>query len=91
MATLYEFPVVSREVGLARRPTAPISIREKKALEYRGLDLRINDFSKIVPVLEGDTALPVSACGTIYCWNSSRLSPTFYTEVCEGERAVLPS
>ena len=57
LAKLYESPDVSRIVALARKSTTPISNRQKKALEDRGLDSKIVDSSKIV-LLEGDPALP---------------------------------
>ena len=57
LAELYKFPNVARIVVLARRSTVPIYIRQKKALEDRGLDPSIVNSSKI-SWLEGDPALP---------------------------------
>ena len=57
LAELYKSPYVSEIVVLARRSTMPISARQKKALEDRGLDPSIVDSPKIV-LLEGDPALP---------------------------------
>ena len=48
---------VAKIVVLARRSTTPISVRQMKALEDRGLDPSIVDSQKIV-LLEGDPALP---------------------------------
>lgn len=56
LAELYESPNVTRIVVLARKSTTPISIRQRKALEDRGLDPSIVDSSKI-SLLEGDPAL----------------------------------
>jgi len=57
LAELYKSRNVTRIVVLARRSTMPISVRQKKALEDRGLDPSIVDSSKIT-LLEGDPALP---------------------------------
>ena len=56
LAELYESPNVTRIVVLARKSTVPIYIRQRKALEDRGLDSSIVDSSKI-SLLEGDPAL----------------------------------
>jgi len=57
LAELHDSPNVTRIVVLARKSTVPISIRQRKALEDRGLDPSIVDSSKI-NLLEGDPALP---------------------------------
>ena len=57
LAELYKSPYVAKIVVLARRSTTPISVRQKKGLEDRGLDPSIVDSPKIV-LLEGDPALP---------------------------------
>jgi len=57
LAELYKSPNVTGIFVLARRSTAPIYVRQKKALEDRGLDSSIVDSSKIT-LLEGDPALP---------------------------------
>lgn len=57
LAELYKSLYVSEIVVLARRSTTPISVRQKKALEDRGLDPSIVGSPKIV-LLEGDPALP---------------------------------
>ena len=56
LAELYKSHV-TKIVVLARRSTTPISVRQRKALEDRGLDPSIVDSTKIV-LLEGDPALP---------------------------------
>lgn len=56
LAELYKSPSVTKIVVLARRSTVPIFVRQKKALEDRGLDSSIVDSSKIA-LLEGDPAL----------------------------------
>jgi len=57
LAELYKSPNVTGIVVLARKSTIPIDVRQKKALEDRGLDSSIIDSSK-VSLLEGDPALP---------------------------------
>ena len=57
LAELHESPNVTRIVVLARKSTAPISVRQKEALENRGLNSSIVDSPKIT-LLEGDPALP---------------------------------
>lgn len=57
LAELYKSPDFTRVFVLARKSTVPISVRQKKALEDRGLDSSIIDSSKIT-LLEGDPALP---------------------------------
>lgn len=57
LAELYESPSVTRIIVLARQAVAPVSFRQKRALEERGLDPRIANSSKIT-LLEGDPALP---------------------------------
>ena len=57
LAELCKSPDVTRVVVLARKSTTPISIRQRKALEDRGLDPSIVDSSKIT-LLEGDPGLP---------------------------------
>jgi hypothetical protein len=57
LAELYGSPNVTRIVVLARKSIVPISVRQKKALEDRGLDPSIVDSPKI-SFLEGDPALP---------------------------------
>jgi hypothetical protein len=57
LAELYKSPSVKQIVVLARKSTTPISVRQKKALEDRGLDSSIVDSLKLV-LLEGDLALP---------------------------------
>jgi len=57
LAELHKSLNVTKIVVLARKSTASISIRQRKALEDRGLDSSIVDTSKIT-LLEGDPALP---------------------------------
>ena len=57
LAELYESPRVARVVVLARKSTTPVSVRQKKALEDRGLDPSIV-YSPKITLLEGDPALP---------------------------------
>ena len=57
LAELYESSSVARIIALARKAIVPVSFRQKKALEERGLDPRIVNSSKVT-LLEGDTALP---------------------------------
>ena len=57
LAELHKSPNVTKIVALARKSTIAISIRQKKALEDRGLDSSIVDSSKIT-LLEGEPALP---------------------------------
>ena len=57
LAELHKSPSVTRIIVLARKAIAPVSFRQKKALEERGLDPRIADSPKIT-LLEGDPALP---------------------------------
>ena len=57
LAELYKSPSVTKIVALARKSTTPISVRQKKAIEDRGLDPGIMDSPKIT-LLEGDPALP---------------------------------
>lgn len=57
LAELYESPDIAKIVVLARKSTTSISVRQKKALEDRGLDPGIVNSSKIT-LLEGDPALP---------------------------------
>ena len=56
LAELYKSPNVAKIVVLARKSPTPISVRQRKALEDRGLDPSIVDSSKIT-LLEGDPAL----------------------------------
>ena len=62
LAELHKSPNVTRIVVLARKSTASISVRQKKALEDRGLDSSIVDSSKVT-LLEGDPALPEFGLG----------------------------
>lgn len=57
LAELHKSPNVTRIVVLARKSTVPISVRQKQALENRGLDSSIVDSPK-TSLLEGDPALP---------------------------------
>ena len=57
LAELYGSPKVTRIVVLARKSAVPVYVRQKKALEDRGLDPTIVDSSKI-NLLEGYPALP---------------------------------
>jgi len=57
LAELYKSRNITRIVVLARKSTTPVSVRQKKVLEDRGLDPSIVDSSKIT-LLEGDLALP---------------------------------
>ena len=57
LAELYGSPNVTRIVVLARKSAVPVYVRQKKALEDRGLDPAIIDSSKI-NLLEGDPTLP---------------------------------
>lgn len=57
LAELYNSSGVARIIVLARKAIAPVSFRQTKALEERGLDPRITNSSKIT-LLEGDPALP---------------------------------
>ena len=57
LAELFKSPSVKQIIVLARKSTTPISVRQKKALEDRGLDPSIVDSSKLV-LHEGDLALP---------------------------------
>ncbi|KAF9650627.1 acetyl-CoA synthetase-like protein [Thelephora ganbajun] len=57
LAELYNSSHVTRIIVLARKFTTPVSARQKKALEDRGLDPSIVDSPKIT-LLEGDPALP---------------------------------
>ena len=57
LAELYKTFRVSRIIVLARKSVRPVSARQKKALEDRGLDPTIIDSPKIT-LLEGDLALP---------------------------------
>ena len=57
LAELYKSPYVAEIVVLARRSATPISVRQKRALEDRGLDPSIVNSPKII-LLEGDPALP---------------------------------
>ena len=57
LAELYKSSNVARVVVLARNSTTSIFVRQKKALENRGLDPSIIDSSKLI-LLEGDPALP---------------------------------
>ena len=62
LAELYKSPNVAKIVVLARKSPTPISVRQRKALEDRGLDPSIVDSSKIT-LLEGDPALPSFGLG----------------------------
>jgi hypothetical protein len=57
LAELHEYPDITRIIVLARKSAAPISVRQKEALEGRGLDPNIVNSPKIT-LLEGDPALP---------------------------------
>ena len=57
LAELHKSPNVTRVIALVRKSTRPISVRQRKALEDRGLDPSIVDSSKIT-LLEGDPGLP---------------------------------
>jgi len=57
LAELYKSPNVAGIIVLARRSITPIYVRQKKALEDRGLDSGIVDSPKI-NLLEGDPDLP---------------------------------
>ena len=57
LAELYKTSNVTRIIVLARKSTTPICVRQKKALEDRGLDPNITNSSKI-NLLEGDPGLP---------------------------------
>ena len=57
LAELHKSPNVTGVIALVRKSTRPISVRQRKALEDRGLDPSIVDSSKIT-LLEGDPGLP---------------------------------
>ena len=57
LAELYKAFRVSRIIVLARKSVKPVSARQKKALEDRGLDPTIIDSPKIT-LLEGDLTSP---------------------------------
>lgn len=57
LAGLYKTSRIARIIVLARKSITPISVRQKKALEDRGLDPSTVDSPKIT-LLEGDPSLP---------------------------------
>jgi hypothetical protein len=57
LAELHKSSSVARIIVLARKSTTSLTVRQKKALDDRGLDPKIVNSSKIA-LFEGDLALP---------------------------------
>ena len=57
LAELHKSSSVARIIVLARKSTTSLTVRQKKALDDRGLDSKIVNSSKIA-LFEGDLALP---------------------------------
>ena len=89
LAELHKSPDVTRIVVLARKSTTPISVRQRKALDDRGLDPSIVDSSKIT-LLEGDPALPGFGLeDDVLSELKSTLTDILHIGMCEVARGVV--
>lgn len=88
LAELYKTSRIARIIVLARKSITPISVRQKKALEDRGLDPSTVDSPKIT-LLEGDPSLPdFGLPGDVFLELESLVTHILHIGMLQGARGA---